>query len=208
MSGGPTIYHGTPMTPRAAIRAIGPGRAMCVSFYHPQDAEVVEAISPAIMFRQRRLLRVEGSARSRRGMVRSRGLDAVLRLARAAAVLRRSVGGDTRCAWRAVADQRFLAAAMAVRSIEGRAALAHGRPDRAATPSLREVRSCLLGLDRNRRGRRCGLRSLVPADGRDRAAARQPAAGASPHARRSDRARIRLHRQRGRQHGFAERMAL
>lgn len=40
-----TVYHGTPLTPRAALVAVGAGRAMCVSFYRPDDAEVVEAIS-------------------------------------------------------------------------------------------------------------------------------------------------------------------
>lgn len=44
------IHHGTPLTPRAALFDVCAGRAMCVSFYRPDDAEVVEAISPAIMF--------------------------------------------------------------------------------------------------------------------------------------------------------------
>ena len=43
------IYHGTPMTPRAALLDVCDGRAMCVSFYRPDDVEAVEAISPAIM---------------------------------------------------------------------------------------------------------------------------------------------------------------
>jgi len=46
----PIIYHGTPLTPRAALVAVLPGRASCVSFHHPQDAEAVEATSPTIMF--------------------------------------------------------------------------------------------------------------------------------------------------------------
>jgi hypothetical protein len=45
------IYHGTPMTPRAALLDVCKGRAMCVSFYRHDDVEAVEAISPAIMFR-------------------------------------------------------------------------------------------------------------------------------------------------------------
>ena len=44
------IHHGTPLTPRAALFDVCAGRAMGVSFYRPDDAEVVEAISPAIMF--------------------------------------------------------------------------------------------------------------------------------------------------------------
>lgn len=31
------IYHGTPMTPRAALRAVGAGRGLCVSFFRPDD---------------------------------------------------------------------------------------------------------------------------------------------------------------------------
>ena len=47
----PVIYHGTPMTPRAALLSVCKGRAMCVSFFRPDDVEAVEAISPDIMFR-------------------------------------------------------------------------------------------------------------------------------------------------------------
>lgn len=43
------VYHGTPLTPRAALMALGP-RGYCVSFYRPDDVEAVEAISPAIMY--------------------------------------------------------------------------------------------------------------------------------------------------------------
>lgn len=45
-----TIYHGTPMTPRAALLDVLVGRAACVSFYRPDDVGAVESISPAIMF--------------------------------------------------------------------------------------------------------------------------------------------------------------
>lgn len=50
MSARPTIYHGTPITPRAALLDIGAGRAMCVSFFRPDDVDVVEAVSPAVMY--------------------------------------------------------------------------------------------------------------------------------------------------------------
>lgn len=51
LSGGhdSTIYHGTPMSPRAALVAVGSGRAMCVSFFRPDDIETVEQIAPYIM---------------------------------------------------------------------------------------------------------------------------------------------------------------
>lgn len=38
-----TIYHGTPLTPRAALLSVCAGRAMCVSFYRPDDVKEVEA---------------------------------------------------------------------------------------------------------------------------------------------------------------------
>jgi hypothetical protein len=43
------VYHGTPLTPRAALLAME-GRAFCVSFFRPDSVADVEAISPAIMF--------------------------------------------------------------------------------------------------------------------------------------------------------------
>lgn len=46
----PVIYHGTPLTPRSALLDICPGRAMCISFYSPQDVEAAETISPYIMY--------------------------------------------------------------------------------------------------------------------------------------------------------------
>jgi len=44
------VYHGTPMTPRAALLAVCAGRANCVSFYRPDSVGDVEAISPFIMY--------------------------------------------------------------------------------------------------------------------------------------------------------------
>jgi hypothetical protein len=43
------VYHGTPMTPKAALQAVLPGRASCVSFYRPDSIADVEAVSPFIM---------------------------------------------------------------------------------------------------------------------------------------------------------------
>ena len=45
-----TVYHGTPMTPRAALNSIMPGRAACVSCYRPDDLEALLAICPQVMF--------------------------------------------------------------------------------------------------------------------------------------------------------------
>ena len=43
------VYHGTPLTPRAALAAVA-GRAMCVSFYRPDNVQDVEAQSPFVMY--------------------------------------------------------------------------------------------------------------------------------------------------------------
>lgn len=43
------VYHGTPLTPRAALMAVS-GRAFCVSYFRPDNVQDVEAISPFIMF--------------------------------------------------------------------------------------------------------------------------------------------------------------
>lgn len=204
---GPVIYHGTPLTPRAALKAILPGRAACVSFWRPDDAEAVQAVCPAIMFRQRRVLGMDEGAEARGTLVHSRRLDTLLRMAGTAAVHAGAVGGDSRRTRRAVPAQRRAAPAMAVRSVKGRAALAHGRADRAAAAPMRALRSGLPGLDGHGRGRGCRLRSLVATHGRDRAAPRQSLAGAAPHARRAGRAGIPLW-QRGREQRRAERITL
>lgn len=43
------VYHGTPLTPRAALLALA-GRGFCVSYYRTDSLNDVEAISPAIMY--------------------------------------------------------------------------------------------------------------------------------------------------------------
>lgn len=44
------VYHGTPVTPVAALRAVLAGRAACVSYFRPDSTGVVEEIAPYIMF--------------------------------------------------------------------------------------------------------------------------------------------------------------
>ena len=46
----PVIFHGTPMTPRAALLDVLAGRAGCVSFYRPDDVSAVEQVCPSIMY--------------------------------------------------------------------------------------------------------------------------------------------------------------
>jgi hypothetical protein len=204
---GPTIFHGTPLTPRAALEALLVYRAACVSFWRPDDAEVVGAICSAVMFRQRRVLRVDRRYEARRAMVHPRGLDAILRLGRVATGPAGQVGGDPRRAWRAFPAQRQPAQHAAVGPGEVGAALAHGRADRAPDQALRAVRAGLLGLDRHWSRCRGGLRGVVAANGRGRRGARQSLAQPSPHARRARRAGVPLH-QRGRHQRRAERITL
>lgn len=200
----PIIYHGTPLTPRAALNALLPGRAACVSFWRPDDAEAVEAVFPRIMFRQRRVFRMAGGDEARRTLVHPRGLDAVLSLARAPAVHARPMGSHSRCAWSAVPAQRYALAGLAVRRSR-RASLAHGWADRAAAAPLRPLPARVPGLDRAGNG--AGLRSMVPANGRGRGGTRQPLAGHPHDARRPGRAGIPL-QQRGRFERRAERTSL
>lgn len=44
-----TIYHGTPLTPEAALVQLA-GRAFCVSFFRPDNVKRCEEISPALMY--------------------------------------------------------------------------------------------------------------------------------------------------------------
>lgn len=199
-----TIYHGTPMTPRAALLDVCKGRAICVSFFRPDDVEAVEAISPAIMFRQRGVLVLESGAQARRGMAREMGLAQLLRVAGASLVPSRTVGGDTRYAGGTVPAQRCASAGMAVWS-KGGTPLAHGRPNRAAASALRAIRQGLFGLDW--RGKVNRLPSLSRADARGRSGARQPLACHSHDARDSRCIRLPLS-QRGQHIAGAERMAL
>ena len=176
-----TIYHGTPLTPRAALVSVCTGRAMCVSFYRPDDVEVVEAISPAIMFRQRRVLILEGRNASWSGMGRNAPrLVTLFPVAGAAPVSSWPVGCDPRHSWRAIAAKRCAAKRMAVWA-KGRTALAYGRADRTAAAPLRQVRPGLPWLDR--RGQGAGQSRISRTDGGSGAGLGQPLARPSHDAR-------------------------
>jgi len=140
------IYHGTPLTPRAALLEVCTGRAMCVSFFRPDDVEAVEAISPDIMFRQWRVFYVESGAETRRGMGRKMGLVGLFRLVRASSVSPRQVGGCPRYAGSSKPAQRRIVAGLAVRS-KGCAPLAHGRANRTAAGPLQQMGSRLPWMD-------------------------------------------------------------
>lgn len=157
-----TIYHGTPMTPRSALIDVCAGRAMCVSFWRPDDVEAVEAISPAIMFRFGGIFGVAGRTASGERMVHSQGLDAVFRLAGTALVRARSMGCNARCARRPQSAQRRSPARVAFRRTR-RSALAHGSTDRPPAAAVRAAPARLPWLDR--RGQTPGQAGLSCADG-------------------------------------------
>lgn len=198
------IHHGTPLTPKAALLDVGKGRAFCVSFFHPQDVEAVQEISPAIMFRQRRVFGMESGNEARRALVHPRGLDTLLPMAGAAPVSSGAMGSDTRCAGSAEPAQRFTPARMAVWS-ERRTALAHGRADRTAAAPLRAVRPGLLGLDRQ--GQDARHAGISRADGGSFHSLGQPVAGSAHDARDGGCAPLPFS-QRGQHEPCAERMAL
>ena len=159
----PTIYHGTPMTPRAALQQMS-GRAFCVSFYRPDDVEVVQQISPAIMFRQWRVFVLAISFEKWAGMGRGSRLATVLQMA-GAATSGRTLGSDTRQSRRTFADKRRLAERLAVWSV-GRTAMAHGQPYRSPAATVRQIRASLLGLDGAGKRFHRWVRSVVSTDGR------------------------------------------
>jgi hypothetical protein len=147
------IYHGTPITPRSALLEVCKGRAMCVSFFRPDDVEAVEAISPAVMFRQRSLFNVEGGTTQRRGVGRALGLVGLLWVARTSLVPSGSLGGCSRYARRTEPAQRCTSSAMAVWS-EGRTALAHGWTYRTPSTLVQSVGSGLHIVDGQRKAPR------------------------------------------------------
>lgn len=179
------IYHGTPLTPRAALLDVLAGRAGCVSFFRPDDVEAVEAVCPQIMFRQRGVLILAASLESRAGVGARSRLDALLRVARAEAILPWSLRRHSRQPRRAVPAQRRAAERLAIRA-QGRAALAHGRADRAPRQALREVSASLPGMGWNARrggGAGRGLRCLHAPHGGSGSVLRERLAGPSHDAR-------------------------
>jgi hypothetical protein len=159
----PTIYHGTPMTPRAALQQMA-GRAFCVSFYRPDDVEVVEAISPAIMFRQWRIFVLAISFEKWSGMGSGSRLATILQVA-GAAIANRTLGSNPRQSRRTISNQRWIAKRLAVWSM-GRTTLAHGQLNRSIASSLRQIRASLFGMDRPGQRLNSWLRGMVSAYGR------------------------------------------
>jgi len=202
------IYHGTPMTPRAALLDVLSGRAGCVSFFRPDDVEAVEAVCPLIMFRQRRFQLLDGSTQARRGMGRQAArLDAVLPMVGTTAARRRPMGGYSRHAGRSLPAQRQPARGLALRHKAGCPTLAYGRPAGSAGASLRAIRHGGAGMDWRPEAGACRVRPIPAPHGRGRQAVRQPLAQHAHDARHQSGLRLSLH-QRGRHEPSAERTPL
>lgn len=162
------VYHGTPLTPRAALEAVMPSRAGCVSFYKPQDLEALLAICPQLMFRSRRVQLLDDGNARRAGVGSGEPGCVVGRLLCLVGVNHlgsRPLGNRAGQSRRAVAGQRWTVERLAVRPVEGRAGLAHGRTGRTAGSPVRAVRPCLSRLDWAPQARACGLRRLSAEDG-------------------------------------------
>jgi len=200
----PTIYHGTPMTPRAALESVCTGRAMCISFFRPDDVEVVEAISPAVMFRQRRVFALEKGHAGRARVARKMGLARILQLAGTAIVSSWALGCDPGYAGRTVTAQRCTNKRLAFWS-KGCAALAHGWAVRSAPAIVRQVRQGLSWLDGQ--GQRDRLPCISGADGGSRSSPWESLAGNSHDARRCGGVRLPIW-QRGQHQPCTKRVAL
>jgi hypothetical protein len=207
---GPVIYHGTPLTPRAALEAVMPGRAACVSFYSPQDAEALGAVCPQLMFRPRRLFVLDGGNARREGMGSGepgRVVASLLCVARTAPVLAGSMGDYAGQPWGTIAGERRPLERLALWSRAGRSGLAHGWADRAAGMAVRTVRSRLPRLDRMPQEGAGRVRRLSAEDGRGCHVDGQSLASAAHAARGGRCVRLPIH-QRRQHEPCAERLAI
>lgn len=202
----PTIYHCTPLSPRAALEAIGVDRNFCVSFWRPDDVEAVERVASAVMFRQRRIFGMAGSNEARTRMVCPRRLVSLLRMV-GTALAWQPMGSDTGCTRRAVTAQRFADDRLAFWRRTRRSGLAYGRADRSAAATMRPLPARLHSVDRSGRGQARWLSSMVRTNVGNTAALDRPLATDSPVTRSNGRARISL-RQCGCEQRCAERMAI
>lgn len=205
----PVIFHGTPLTPRAALQNIMPGRAGCVSFYRPDDLEALLAVCPQLMFRSRRLFVLDGSdARgSRVGPGQSGAMVArILRVVRTYHLPPRPVRIDTRQPGSTVANQRRPAERLAVRRF-GRSGVPHGRAGLSTCEALRALSARGAGMDWTSEARARWVPCVSPEDGRDRSLDGQRMASAA-HAPRNCRGMGLSVHQRRRDDTRAERMAL
>lgn len=208
-SGEPVIYHGTPLTPRAAFDAIMPTRAACVSFYRPDNLEAVTAVCPQAMFRPWGFQLLDGGNARREGMGRGRPASMVaglLRLAGADPVHAGAMGDHARQSSGAVTAQRRAAQRLAVRGSRS-AGLAYGRADRSSGAAVRAIPAGLPRLDRSPQAGAGRVRGLFSQDGGDIPVDGQCVAPAAYAARNAGCSAIPLH-QRGQHQPSAERSPL
>lgn len=136
------------MTPRAAMLDVCAGRAICISFFRPDDVEAAEAISPAIMFRQWSVLILESGIAGWSRMGRdAEGLDPIFRVAGAAPISSWSMGCHTRHPRSAKSAQRCAFGRLALWA-KGCAALAHGWSNRTIASAVRQIRQSMPWMDR------------------------------------------------------------
>lgn len=185
----PLIYHGTPLTPRAAFEAVMPGRASCVSYFRPDNLEAVLAECPQVMFRQRGVLILDAGPSSGHrpyGCAEGR-LGGLLRVARPVGFSSGAMGDYTGYSGGSITAQRRPAQRLAFWGSR-RAGLAYGRAARAAGEALRTIFARLPWMDWRPEKGAGRMRGLFSADGRGRRPYGQyvaPAAHASRNAGRS-----------------------
>lgn len=163
----PTIYHGSPITPLAALGAVMPGRAACVSFFRPDSLEVLLAICPQVMFRSRCVFVLDEGAAcwSRVGRVRqARMVACLLPMVGAVDIPPRPVGNHAGQSRRAIPTQRRAAERLALWVGARRASLAHGWFDRATGTSMRALPARLRRVDRRSKERAGRLRCVSSED--------------------------------------------
>jgi hypothetical protein len=182
------IYHGTPMTPRAALLDVCAGRAMCVSFHRPDDVQAVETISPAIMYDNGAFSFWRAAQRAGAEWAEDRDWMPFLSMAGAAPISAGKVGSDSRYAGRTVTNERWASKRLAVRS-KGRTALAYGWAARSPAKALRALRQGVLGLDRTQGGQP----RLSQAHGRGSEGFGQSLASSAHDARNGRCVRLSLH---------------
>ncbi len=193
------IYHGTPLTPRAALLSVLAGRGGCISFFRPDDVEAVEAVCPQIMFRQRSLFLLDASAPGWARVGTTAGLGPVLRLAGAKTVRAGALGCNPRLSRRTVPAQRRAFERLALWPLKGRSALAHGWAVRTARTPLRTLRPSGVWLGRRvwEQGRGSSWLQCLPApDGRGIGFLRKSLAHHPHDARRTGRTAVSLRQRR------------
>ncbi len=156
MMGGPTIYHGTPLSPQSALLSVLQGRGGCVSFFRPDDVALVEQVCATIMYDNGAYSFWQAGVRAGKDVAEDRDWTPFLFVAGNTHFSPWPMGGDTGHSERPVPAQRRAHKRMAVWT-EGRASLAHAPADREAGPIVRPLQPGVHWMDRRRAGRMCSI---------------------------------------------------